>query len=267
MWLARGMADPVDASAAQIQYLDQAAASDHGRDYKARLLEMLDLEPGLSVLDVGCGPGTDLSSMADAVGEHGLVIGVDCDPAMLAEARRRAASSDPAGGRIEVWAGDAHALPVEDASVDRARTDRVLQHVADPARALAQLRRVVRPGGLIALAEPDWDTLVVDDVDVRTSRDYSRFVATRVVRNAAIGRQLARLAAQAGFVVRTIEARPLVYHDFPVADRILRLPRVVERAVAAQAMAADDGRRWLQRLATGPFLAAFTVFLVAASAP
>ncbi|HEX6682140.1 MAG TPA: methyltransferase domain-containing protein [Candidatus Limnocylindrales bacterium] len=244
----------------RISYLDEAAASDAGRDYKTLLLDRLELGPGLTVLDVGCGPGTDLPSMAGAVGDSGAVIGVDNDDAMVAEATRRMAA-DP---RIEVRTGDAHALPLDDASVDRARTDRVLQHVADPAKVLAQLHRAVRPGGSITLAEPDWDTLIVDDGDVETSRAYSKFVATQVIRNGAIGRQLARLAAQAGFTVRAVDVKPVVFLDFATADRILRPASVAERAVRAGAMAEDATSRWLGRLTEGPFLAAFNLFVVTA---
>jgi len=246
----------------RIEYLDQAAASDPGRDYKRQLLARLELRPGQRVLDVGCGPGTDLLAMADAVADNGLVIGVDNDPAMAAEAKRRMATND----RIEIREGDAHALPIDEASIDRTRADRVLQHVADPVQVLMELRRVVRVGGLIALAEPDWDTLILDDRDVRMSRCYSRFVATQVVRNAAIGRQLARLAGDAGFVVRTMDVKPVVFREFAAANKILRTPSVVERAIQAQAMPADAASEWLERLANGPFLAVFTFFVVSAEA-
>ena len=64
---------------------------------------------------------------------------------------------------VELGAGDVHALPLADGSMDRAKVDRVLQHVQNPAKALAEARRVLRPGGLLCMAEPDWDTLVVAD--------------------------------------------------------------------------------------------------------
>src|SRR5689334_221508 len=115
-----------------VHYLDAAAATDQGRDYKARLLEALDLRAGQTVVDVGCGPGTDLAAMADAVGERGSVIGVDNDPVMVQRALDRGCGH----AAIEVRLGDAHLLPVRDRAADRARADRVLQHLEDPRRAL-----------------------------------------------------------------------------------------------------------------------------------
>src|SRR4051812_23332512 len=123
----------------EITYLDRAAASEPGREYKARLLAGLQVRPGHTVLDVGCGPGTDLSDLATAVGRRGRVIGVDHDRDMVDEAVRRT-SAQPS---VEVRIGDAHDLPLHGASVDRARADRVLMHVESPADVLAELRRVL----------------------------------------------------------------------------------------------------------------------------
>ncbi|MET9736479.1 methyltransferase domain-containing protein [Streptomyces sp. NPDC006458] len=85
---------------------------------------------------------------------------------MLAEARRRT-SDLPA---VQIREADAHALPVEPGTVDRAKIDRVLLHVAEPTSVLAQLHLATRPGARMGLAEPDWDTLVVDAEDLDTSR-------------------------------------------------------------------------------------------------
>ncbi|WP_432839226.1 methyltransferase domain-containing protein [Dactylosporangium sp. CA-092794] len=246
-----------------IAYLDRAAASDVGRRYKERLLAGLRLRAGDAVLDVGCGPGTDLAALANAVGPAGVVVGIDRDPVMAGQARRRSTAT----AQVTVIGGDAHALPLGDGSVDRARTDRVLQHLADPARAVAELRRVVRPGGLVALAEPDWDTLVIDDADIATSRAYTRFITTAVVRNAGIGRRLARLLHDAGFEVDAVDASVALFRDYAAADTILQLPAVARRGWEAGALDEQATRAWLARLSAEPFLAALTFFTAIGRAP
>ncbi len=240
-----------------VAYLDAAAASDVGRAYKARLVELLDPAPGQTVLDVGCGPGTDLGAL---VSFGGTVIGVDTDASMLVEARRRVPSA-------LLYVADAHALPLPDASVDRARADRVVQHLADPARAVAELYRVVRPGGRVTLSEPDWHTVAIDSPDLATSLRFAAFLASRV-RNAAMGRQLARLATDAGFLVATVLPLPVLFRDFDTAEQILGLRRTVDRAVEAGALPADRAHAWLDGLEAGPsFVATFTHFLVVAVRP
>ncbi|MDI1462877.1 methyltransferase domain-containing protein [Catellatospora sp. KI3] len=244
-----------------ITYMDTAAGTAVGLDYKRRFVATLDVRHGQTVADIGCGPGTDLARLADAVGVRGSVVGIDREARMLDEARRRLALRP----NVELRSGDIHDLPLEDASVDRARVDRVLQHVLDPAKAMAEVRRVLRPGGLFGMAEPDWDTLAVSDDDLETSRRFAGFVAGQV-RNTTIGRDLARLCVQAGMRVRSVDPIAVLFRDFGTADQILGLRRNTARAVQAGRLAESDGEAWLERLASGPVVAGFTFYLVIAEA-
>ncbi|MBT2389272.1 methyltransferase domain-containing protein [Streptomyces sp. ISL-1] len=243
-----------------ITYLDRVAATDLGRSYKSRMLDELEIGPGQTVLDLGCGPGTDLSTLAEAVTATGTVIGVDHDQDTVDAARDRTAKQSA----VTVRLGDVHDLPLPDHTADRARTDRVLQHVADPAQALREVRRVLRPGGRLVMGEPDWSTLTVDHPDSGLSRAYTQYVTDEVVRNARIGSQLARLAAGAGFAVPAVITVTPVFRDAQAADKILGLERTTRRAVAAGYLTEEAARRWLDHLAGGPFLAAVTFYIVVA---
>jgi ubiquinone/menaquinone biosynthesis C-methylase UbiE len=242
-------------------YLLRLAASDLGRAYKTLALAQLEIGPGQVVLDLGCGPGTDLPAYADATGDHGTVIGIDDDLQMVEQAHQHTSSL----AQVQVHHGDIHNLPLADRSVDRAHTDRVLQHVADPSAVLAETRRVLRPGGRAVFAEPDWDTLIVDYPDLAVPRAYTRFVADEVVRNAGIGRQLARLATRAGFTVDKVIPITVTFHDVESADKVLGLQRVTARAVTANYLTEPEAGQWLHHLATEPFFASATVFIVTAT--
>lgn len=231
----------------QASYMLRAAAGDAGRAYKGRMLDLLDIRAGHTVLDAGCGPGTDLPALAERVGDGGTVIGVDRDPAMLDRARARTDGLR----QVELREGDVHALPVAPGTIDRAKVDRVLMHVDDPAAALAQLHRVTRPGARIGLAEPDWDTLIVDAGDLETSRAFTRYTSAEVVRNATVGRGLARLAEQAGFRVETVYATTPVFRDFEDADHTLGLGRNLQRAIDGGHIDRDRGRDWFAGLSRG----------------
>jgi ubiquinone/menaquinone biosynthesis C-methylase UbiE len=246
----------------RVAYLDRVAATGIGRSYKRRMLDELGLGAGQTVLDLGCGPGTDLAALAEAVTATGRVIGVDHDRAMADIARERNAEMPG----VEVRLGDIHDLPLPDHSADRARTDRVLQHVADPLRALGEIRRVLRPGGRLVMGEPDWDSLAIDHPDDDLARAYTRHVTDNVIRNARIGRQLARLATGTGFSVPTVIPVTPLFRDAQAADKILGLHRTTHRAVAAGYFTPEAARRWLDHLARGPFLAAMTFYIVVAEA-
>jgi ubiquinone/menaquinone biosynthesis C-methylase UbiE len=242
-----------------IAYMDAAAGTAVGLAYKRRFVDALGVLPGQTVVDIGCGPGTDLARLADATGNDGSVIGVDRDARMLDEARRRLADRP----NVDLRPGDAAALPLATGSVDRARLDRVLQHVAEPSTAIAELRRVLRPGGRCGMAEPDWHTLAVADEDHETSDGFADFVAGRV-RNATVGRHLVRLCVDAGLRVRSVEPIAVLFRDFGTADQILGLRRNCALAVQAGRVAEAKAEAWLRRLARGPLVAGFTFYLVTA---
>lgn len=111
--------------------------------------EWLNIPPGGTVLDVGCGPGPLTTSLAEAVGSDGLALGVDVSEPMLARAVR--AKAGPQAGFLRA---DAQHLPLRDETVDAVISIAVLQLIPDPAAALAEMKRVLRPGGRLAVLVP-----------------------------------------------------------------------------------------------------------------
>ncbi|MER5352191.1 methyltransferase domain-containing protein [Kitasatospora sp. NPDC002551] len=244
-------------------YLDRLSATQVAHTYKEAALRALAVRPGHVVLDLGCGPATDLGVLARAAAPGGRVIGVDSDPGMTRRALARTAGLPGTG----VLTADVHALPLPAGSADRLRTDRVLQHVEDVPAVLAEARRVLRPGGRLVMAEPDWDSLAVDHPDPEIARAYTRHITDRIVRNALVGRQLPRLAGQAGFAVPSVAPVTSVFREVHAADRILGLHRNTERAVAAGYLTRGQADSWLDHLTRGPFLAAVTLYVVTAESP
>jgi SAM-dependent methyltransferase len=113
---------------------------------------------GRSVLDVGCGFGLETLRLAALAGP-GKVAGIDKSADFIAEATARATA---AGLAIDFEVGDAEALPYPDASFDCVRAERLLIYLTDPAKAVAEMKRVARPGGRIALIEPDFGTTTIN---------------------------------------------------------------------------------------------------------
>lgn len=190
------------------------------RQVAARSLALLALRPNERVLELGCGTGAFLPALARVVGPGGAVVGVDHAAGFLAEARRRVEAAG-VGDRVELEAADALALSFPDGGFDAAHCERVLMHLDDPEAALRELRRVLRPGGRVVVAEPDSAGIRMDHPD---DPEAMALIAARDldgVRQPAMGLELNRRLARAGFVGREVEALTevdLAYHPMVAAS-------------------------------------------------
>ncbi len=106
-----------------------------------------------SVLDVGCGPGTITVDLAGHV-PHGHVVGVDRSAEVVEQARAHASAAEVVNVTFEP--ADLYRLPYGDGEFDVVHAHQVLQHVSDPVAALREMRRVCRPGGIVAVRESDF---------------------------------------------------------------------------------------------------------------
>ncbi|MEU1155019.1 methyltransferase domain-containing protein, partial [Streptomyces sp. NPDC005918] len=114
------------------------------------------LKPHMRVLDIGCGPGTITADLAELVPE-GRVTGVDRAPGILDTARATAAERGL--DNVEFAVADVHDLDYPDDTFCVVHAHQVLQHVGDPVRALREMRRVCRPGGIVAVRDADYSAM------------------------------------------------------------------------------------------------------------
>jgi SAM-dependent methyltransferase len=160
------------------------------------------LRPGLRVLDCGCGPGSITADVAALVAP-GEVVGIDLEPSQLEIARQRAAERGLANVRFEV--GSVYELPFPEASFDVAYAHTVIQHVREPVRALREMRRVLKPGGVVGVRDEDWGTFLWEPRDALV--EQARSLLLRVWQHDGgdpyYPRHQRRLLREAGFV-RTV---------------------------------------------------------------
>jgi ubiquinone/menaquinone biosynthesis C-methylase UbiE len=112
---------------------------------------LTELTPAMNVLDVGCGPGTITAGLSDRV-PAGHVTGIDAEPGVLEQARELARGRD----NLSFATGDVYALDYPDDTFCVVHAHQVLQHLGDPVAALREMRRVCRPGGLVAVRDGDY---------------------------------------------------------------------------------------------------------------
>ena len=174
------------------------------RRWQAAFRRRCGVPAGAQVVDIGCGTAELSLLLADLVGREGRVSGVDLSERML-EVGRRKVDASPHRDRVRLQRGDALDLPFEDGSFDAAASAFVMRNVADLDRALAEIVRVVRPGGRVAILELSHPPASVVRVPYLL---YFRHVLP----------QLGRWAARAGLPVAPYAWLPLSLQTFPGAE-------------------------------------------------
>lgn len=244
-------------------YLDAAARLASGG--KRLSYERMHAAAGASVLDVGCGPATDTLTLAAIVGPLGHVAGVDQDPAMVAEADRRAAAAGLAD-RVRHHPADATALPFPDGRFDAVRSERLFMHLPAPEGALREMVRVTRGGGRVVVMDTDWGTRSVDTPETDLERRMARVLAELCLLNGYSGRRLYGMMRRAGLVELVVDVVPLHVTDYGLWRLLSRLDAAGEAAVRAGAMTTDEVARldasWRALGEAGTFFALTNMVMV-----
>jgi ubiquinone/menaquinone biosynthesis C-methylase UbiE len=156
------------------------------------------LQPGMKLLDCGCGPGTITLGFAKLIAP-GTVTGTDIGSSQIGIAREHA--SKQAIGNAEFIEGSIYNLPFENDSFDAAFSHAVLEHLQSPVKALQELLRVLKPGGVLGVRSPDWGGFLIapSNPELERAISYYQLIQQRNGGNTHVGRQLRGLLREAGF--------------------------------------------------------------------
>ena len=223
------------------RWLDGADESPLIQQVKQRMLDVCPVRAGDHVLDVGCGLGHEGRRLAERVGPRGRVVGIDANPAMITEARRRGAGLTlPLAFEV----GDARQVRFADNSFDLCRTERVLRYLDRPQAALGEMVRLTRPGGSVLAFDFDSDQTVVDAPDPALVRRIAE-VLDAAVPHPWIGRQLFGLFQRAGLRDVRVVPHALCFSGtagFAVYQRLNR--GTIDQAVQAGQVSASEAAAW-----------------------
>ncbi len=170
------------------------------------------LRPGMRLLDVGCGPGTITAGLARAVAP-GETVGIDLVAEVLESARQHVAGEGLTTCAFE--AGDCYALRWPDGTFDAIHAHQVLQHLSRPVAALVEMRRVLRPGGVLAVRDADYATMMAypDLPEITRWRDLYHAIASQNAAEADAGRRLPAWLAEAGFTHVQTTATAVIFSE------------------------------------------------------
>ena len=166
-------------------------------DEAAELFERIGIEAGGAVIDVGCGVLGVLHLLADRVGTHGRVVGLDREPRMVQSGRALAGQR---GLAIEFIEADATATGLPDRSFELVHARTLLLNVQNPQEILAEMVRIAKPGAVVALQEPDAGAWSCDPPHAAFGilRDAILAAYRRTGKDFSIGRRIARMLRDAG---------------------------------------------------------------------
>ena len=156
------------------------------------------LQPGIKVLDCGCGPGTITLDIAQRIAP-GHVTGLDFN---LSQVERATRDAQAAGlGNVEFRQGNVYELPFADGTFDAVFSHALLEHLREPGRAAAEFLRVLKPGGMLGVCTPDWGGFLVAPPlpEVVDAFEAYKELQNRNGGDVCCGRKLGGYVASAGF--------------------------------------------------------------------
>ena len=235
--------------------------------------DQLSLGGSQRLLDVGCGLGEAALALAGDLGPDGEVVGVDISAEMLRIARARAST---ARCRVRFSVGDAGALDEPDACFHAVRSERTLQWLADPLAAVAEMARVVIPGGRISLIDTDWSTFAIDIGDDDVAERVRTALRTERGRPSNIGGRLRGVLSTAGLVPLALAEATHTWSawnpdESPAPDGCFSMQSLADDLVDAGQLALADRDGLVSRICQAArrdqFSMALTMYAVVAAAP
>ena len=259
-----------------IEYLRGVDAVPESAVYKKAILEACHLQPSQRMLDVGCGTGTDLNIYSERVGDRGEIVAIDKSHEIIRQLSEERSSKAKANSiphqhdNVSLEVADAYQLPFSSQFFDVVKEDRVLEHLVRPFEATQELLRVVKPGGLLVVANPDFRTFQIDiagnerrwgdsrrppppppgvdaDFDRLTTKVLNGVVPT-LAQHPAMGLQGPRLLRRAGCTNIELQTVPVPLIGRKNLESIVPITYMAELSEYNGHITESERKYWLERL-------------------
>jgi SAM-dependent methyltransferase len=250
---------PADVQAMMLRVLDRLADLRGIQRVREIGRAALDVRRGQRLLDAGCGVGEEARVLARLAGPDGEVTAIDLSTAIVAAAAQR-----DRGSGVHYAVGDITALDFPDGAFARVRSERVLQHLAEPDLAVAELARVTAPGGRVCLIDTDWESFFVEGMPEDIFHELRRLgrerghgrPSGRLLRGQLVRAGLTEVIAEPVSIPMTDRATAETIHPAFNPLALKRLGTVPEELSEPWFSAFEAA------LARGDFLAVLTIWVV-----
>ena len=241
--------------------------------YKQAILDACEIQSSHHMLDVGCGTATHIPAFSNAVGTNGTVTAIDISQEFIQRAQQEQ-QQDSKLNNVQFQVANVYQLPYRSRTFDIVKEDRVFQHLVRPWEAVQEMVRVVKPGGTIVIANPDFYTFVMDPIlsqyhsqqhrwnqiqrSPPSSHDYYDMeqLTTKVLNGViptlcihpAIGSQLSRLLYAAGLYNIQVQVIPLLLNGRQDLEKIVPITYMAQLSYQNGYITKQEMTSWLERL-------------------
>ena len=178
-------------------------------------LDAMEIDAAETVLDMGCGTGVAARAIARRPDFTGTVLGIDLGP-FLVETAIRLAGEEGFADKVSFRVGDTSSLDLVDSRFDAVVAHTLLSHVGDPLAVVREIRRVVKPGGMVGIFDGDYASMTFAHEDAEKGRRYDEALVAAMITQPRVMRQMPRLLREVG--LELVESFPYVLAEVGQAD-------------------------------------------------
>jgi ubiquinone/menaquinone biosynthesis C-methylase UbiE len=226
-----------------IKILEEQALFPPFLNHRRLCFEKMNVSSGATLLDVGCGIGSHTFELAKFVGDHGCVFGVDRSHFFIDEAQKR---KKIIKSNTEFQTGDIYNLPFQDNLFDGCYCERVLMHLANPEQALREMIRVIKPGGVIAITEPDLNGVNIYPINCYFSNHLITDFACKASRNPYIGAELTTRIPDLMCTEAMVLPFLLVVNKLNLVSLVFDIDAIVEKLVHLNQIRKEEAQAYLK---------------------
>lgn len=233
---------------------------------KNKMMALMQLKEGDKLLDVGCGAAIDTLTLYQKVGPEGRVFGVDANLGMIQSAIQKTIECGLTKQVIH-QVGEANNLQFSDNTFDSVRSERMIQHLENPEKAIQEMWRVLKPGGWLVLADTDHSSLSIDTTIPDTQNIFLNF-RRHCVKNYYAGRSLYRWLRHLNPSDEIVEPYVVSSCSYPVFRLALLIEEIEKAALAKKVLSLDSltalNRDW-EELNQQKMFFGFIIMIIAAA--
>ena len=177
-----------------------------------------------TIIDLGCGAGTDVLEISKQLGNDVKVIGIDHDGGMVEQAKRSAEGYD----NVDFLLSEAYPLPFEDDSIAGLRTERVIQHLKNPDQVFKEIHRILKKDHPFVIIETDWHSLSFYTEFTETQRKINSYLTDVKINNGFAARKLSSYLKLSNFRNIKFDIHPFVINSLDEANDYFWIEKIVK---------------------------------------